>query len=128
MATPWEWEYIGEAAPWKGKSVKNRHGVHWQIDTRHAIITYRETLLPLRGASLILQLYPGRCPGLCAHWAFSPQAVSILVHHSHGKLCAHWAFSPQAVGILVHHSHGKLCAHWAFSLQTVMVGLAPKFG
>ena len=33
-------------------------------------------LLPLQGALLLNELYPGRCPGLGANWAFSPHCLS----------------------------------------------------
>ena len=82
MATPWEWEYIGEAAPWKGKSVKNRHGVHWQINTRHALRTYRETLLPFQGAINVTTV-PGALPRAMRSLGFQPadsnSGVSLLI-------------------------------------------------
>ncbi len=39
MATPWE-QGISETAPYRGKSAKNRHGVHGQTYTPPALNTY----------------------------------------------------------------------------------------
>ena len=42
------------------------------------------TLLPFQGALRRLT-YPGRCPGLCAYWAFSPLLSRLLTIQGRGK-------------------------------------------
>ncbi len=48
-----------------------------------------KTLLPFQGVGEKQTLYPGRCPGLGANWAFSPHYFIICTNALNGRKHVH---------------------------------------